>query len=208
MEYGESTSFEYNGKSFTRYHINFNGHSLFDTLSFLYLFCKKRDTSMQKTKCWFEKKGWLPKIETLTGDDQRKRITAKGNLLDIMIANESDMMKEILLYLNKELKDTNFSFLIDDIMNRAVRAWQNRNVLYKEESPTDHLNIEVAGLLFPLMFDIGRYKCCVFRKAAYDNSSRLFCLNPYETWDCEDNHTKNTLYIWFTGSHFEPVLET
>lgn len=206
MGYGKSISFSFGVDNYTRYHINKDGHCLFDSLSYSFLFYKQRDNQMQSTKCWFEERGWNPSITNTELPGTGMLTKSKGNLMDIILTHETDIITEIMKFYSAMGKEEAF---MDGITN-MVRIFQNylariRHDYSLQQLPTLFPSKETLDFIFPLMFDKERYKLCIFEGNYRDG--HIVCGNTFEE-TCTSEKGKTTVYIWYTGDHFEPVLKT
>jgi hypothetical protein len=199
MQYGESKIFSYNKKRYTRYHINMDGHCLFDTLSYLFLYYKQKDNWMRKNSSWLEELGWRPKEKTLKGTT-----TCRNNLLNVF----QEIYEQAI---NETLSSQNDIKFCMKYMKEGVYA------KYMIGEDVDYAPIELINVLFPLMFNTKKYKVCVFLRPVNDYNIKLVQMpfmddtNPdgsHSYKHCTEDRNKKQVYVWYTGNHFEPVLET
>ena len=225
MQFKESKAFQFEGKSFTRYHINMDGNCLFDTISYLYLFYKLHDTNFEEahnlkhynTPTNLMELGWYPKIKHIFHSQEKDNTnvnaitTAKGNLLDVLHKQDVPSLLgyfqgEYNFSLNEdEEDDTLTEKLYRDMYNQIVDFFEMFNRLGQNEK-IKSAPIEMLYVLFPLIFNVDRYKLGIFVPQV-NSSDVILAETPiliHEPFQNDQN--KINVYIWLDNGHFEPVL--
>ena len=183
--------FQYQSRDFMRYNINTDGHCLFDTISFLYLFNKESGTS-----CHMEQLGWVPNVYSV-----KNTVFAKGNLMDIIVNHRQTISEKAGL---KEDNPRELN-IIDEWLNMYTEKYFNQKDGISDE--TDYPSTEMIAWLFPSIFDILQYRFCTFTH--FDSELVLTPTYPIHAINCNnDESSMKTIYSFNnSGIHFEPVTE-
>ena len=191
LQFRKKEMFQYQSRDFMRYNINTDGHCLFDTISFLYLFNKESGTS-----CHMEQLGWVPNVYSV-----KNTVFAKGNLMDIIVNHRQTISEKAGL---KEDNPRELN-IIDEWLNMYTEKYFNQKDGISDE--TDYPSTEMIAWLFPSIFDILQYRFCTFTH--FDSELVLTPTYPIHAINCNnDESSMKTIYSFNnSGIHFEPVTE-
>lgn len=185
LSFRRKETFQFQDQDYVRYHINTDGHCLFDTIAFLYLYHKQNES-----KCYLEELGWVPKVVSM-----KNSVFAKGNLMDIIVNKRAEITERAdLSEYPQELK------IINDWINMYIEKYFNKKSGIKG---ADYPSTELILWLFPSIFDTLQYRFCSF--TFFDSQLIKTPIYPMTAIDCNDNSNIQTIYCFNKQDHFEPV---